>query len=122
MEFADYGGVTGYDIIARAADPSLLRLELDLGWVFVGGADPLSVLARHADRVDMLHVKDFAPDPARPLGYRCVDLGQGLIDLPPILRNARAQGVKYIFVEQEAPYVRPVFDSLATARSYLTGL
>jgi sugar phosphate isomerase/epimerase len=121
MEFADHDGITGYDLITRA-DLRLLRLEIDLGWVLVGGADPLEVLARHADRVDMLHVKDFVRDPAQPLGWRSVDVGRGVIDWPPILRKAREQGVQYLYVEQEAPYVRPVFDSLATARTYLTGL
>jgi sugar phosphate isomerase/epimerase len=122
MEFADHGGVTGYDIITRAADPQHLRLEIDLGWVFVGGADPLTVLTRHADRVDMLHVKDFAKDASQPLGFRCVDVGQGLINWAPILKKAREQRVSFIYVEQEAPYTRPVFDSLATARTYLTAL
>jgi sugar phosphate isomerase/epimerase len=88
----------------------------------VGGADPLEVLVRHADRVDMLHVKDFVRDPSQPLGFRSVDVGQGLIDWRPILTAARRQGVKYLYVEQEAPYVRPVFDSLATARKFLTSL
>jgi sugar phosphate isomerase/epimerase len=122
MEFADHGGVTGYDLISRAADPSLLRLEVDLGWVFVGGGDPLAVLARHADRIDMLHVKDFVRDPSQPLGFRSVDVGQGLVPLAAILKQARHQRVQYLYVEQEAPYVRPVFDSLATARTWLTRL
>jgi sugar phosphate isomerase/epimerase len=122
MEFADHDGVTGYDIITRAASPELLRLEIDLGWVFVGGGDPLTILTRHADRVDMLHVKDFVRDPSQRTGFRAVDVGQGLLDLPPILKKAREQHVKYIYVEQEAPYVRPVFDSLATAKTYLEEL
>ena len=88
----------------------------------MGGADPLTVLTKHADRVDMLHVKDFAKDASQPLGFRCVDVGQGLINWAPILKKAREQGVSYIYVEQEAPYTRPVFDSLATARTYLTAL
>jgi sugar phosphate isomerase/epimerase len=120
MEFIDHDGVTGYDIITRAADPSLLRLEIDLGWVLVGGGDPLEVLEKHADRVDMLHVKDFVHDPSQTLGFRSVDVGQGLIDWRPVLTAARKQGVKYLYVEQEAPYVRPVFESLATARNFLT--
>ena len=66
--------------------------------------------------VDMLHVKDFVRDPSQTLGFRSVDVGQGLIDWRPVLTAARKQGVKYLYVEQEAPYVRPVFDSLATAR------
>jgi sugar phosphate isomerase/epimerase len=122
MEFIDHDGVKGYDIIAGAADPDLLRLEIDLGWVLVGGADPLDVLVKHADRVDMLHVKDFVRDPGQTLGYRSVDVGQGMIHWRPVLDAAKRQDVKFIFVEQEAPYVRPVFDSLATARGFLTGL
>jgi sugar phosphate isomerase/epimerase len=122
MEFIDHDGVTGYDIITHAADPAHLRLEIDLGWVLVGGGDPLEVLVRHADRVDMLHVKDFVRDPSQPLGFRSVDVGQGLIDWRPVLTAARRQGVKYLYVEQEAPYVRPVFESLATARKFLTSL
>jgi sugar phosphate isomerase/epimerase len=72
------------------------------------------------DRVDMLHVKDFVHDPSQTLGFRSVDVGQGLIDWRPVLTAARKQGVKYLYVEQEAPYVRPVFESLATARNFLT--
>jgi sugar phosphate isomerase/epimerase len=120
MEFADHGGVTGYDLITRALDPEQLRLEIDLGWVLVGGGDPLDVLVRHADRVDMLHIKDFVRDPSQPLGWRSVDVGQGLIDWRPVLTAARKQGVKYLFVEQEAPYAKPVLDSLAAARTFLT--
>ncbi len=122
MEFTDHDGVRGYDLIAKAADPADLRLEIDLGWVLVGGADPLQVLTAHADRVDMLHVKDFVRAPEDKLGWRSVDVGAGAIDWRPVLTAARTQGVKYLFVEQEAPYVRPVFDSLATARGFLTGL
>ncbi len=122
MEFIDHDGIKGYDLVARAADPAHLGLEIDLGWVLVGGGDPLDVLVRHADRVDMLHVKDFVRDPSQTLGFRSVDVGQGLIDWRPVLTAARKQGVKYLYVEQEAPYVRPVFDSLTTARDFLTRL
>ncbi len=122
MEFTDHGGVTGYEVITKGTDPALVRLEIDLGWVLVGGADPLTVLKRHAGRVDMLHIKDFVHDPGQLLGYRSVDLGQGLIDWPPVLNEARRQGVHFLFVEQEGPYLRPVFDSLATDRAFLTKL
>jgi sugar phosphate isomerase/epimerase len=121
MEFIDHGGVCGYDLIT-AVDPEHLRLELDLGWVKVGGRDPLATVKRYGRRIDMLHIKDFAVDASQALGYRCVEVGQGIIDWPPVLKQARAQGVKYIFVEQEPPYVRPIFASLATTRDYLVRL
>ena len=122
MEFADHDGVTGYDIITKAADPEHLRLEIDLGWVMVGGADPLEILVKHAHQVDMLHVKDFVRDPSEKIGWRPVDVGAGTIHWPPVLAAARKQGVKYLFVEQEGPYAKPVFDSLAAARTFLTAL
>ena len=122
MEFADHGGVTGYEILTRGVDAEHLRLEIDLGWVKVGGADPLTVLKRYAGRVDMLHIKDFVPDASQAIGYRCVEIGQGIIDWPPILKAARAQKVSHIFVEQEAPYVKPIFTSLEMTRDYLRKL
>ena len=122
MEFADHDGVTGYDIITKATDPEHMRLEIDLGWVMVGGADPLDILVKHAGRVDMLHVKDFVRDPNEKIGWRPVDVGAGTIHWPPVLAAARKQGVKYLYVEQEGPYAKPVFDSLAAARTFLTKL
>ena len=93
MEFLDHGGVKGYDLIRTR--PSLRdqpRPEIDLGWVLVGGADPLAVMKKHADRVDMLHVKDFVHDASQPMGWRCVDVGKGVIDWGSALRLRQEVG------------------------------
>ena len=117
MEFYDHGGITGYSLIAGASED--LRLEVDLGWVKVGGADPLSVVKQYAGRIDMLHVKDMVVDPSQPIGYRSVEVGKGIIDWKPVLEAARHEKVQMAIIEQEPPYVRDIFQSLTISRDYL---
>jgi sugar phosphate isomerase/epimerase len=54
------GGATGYDILLRETDPKLVKLEVDAGWMAAGGADPAALIAANADRVRLLHFKDFS--------------------------------------------------------------
>ena len=37
FEFKDYGGQTGYDLLLKETDPALVKLELDCGWMTIGG-------------------------------------------------------------------------------------
>ena len=123
MEFVDLGdGTCGYDLLLAATDPHELRLEMDLGWVRVGGRDPASMIRTHADRLDLLHVKDMVRDPASPTGFRSVEVGQGLIDWHVVFEAARAAKLQGYFVEQEAPFRRPILESLAMSREYLRTL
>ena len=122
MEFRDFGGVSGYDILLGAVPADLLRLEIDLGWVAASGRDPVQVLKAHTGRVDLLHVKDMVADPAAPTGYRSVELGAGMIDWRSVFRAAGAAGIQGFFVEQEPPYRRPVLESLGISADYLRGI
>ncbi len=123
MEFIDLGdGTCGYDLLLAATHPRELRLELDLGWVLVGGRDPAATIRTYAERVDLLHVKDMVKDPASPTGYRCVEVGQGLIDWHAVFEAAHAVKLQEYFVEQEAPFRRPIFESLAMSREFLRAI
>ena len=120
MEFHDVDGTMGYDILVGSTPD--LRLEMDLGWVLVGGKDPVAMMKKYADRIDLLHVKDMVADATAPVGYRSVEVGSGLIDWKSVFTTAHKIGVKGYFVEQEAPYLKPVLTSLAESRAYLAGL
>lgn len=122
MEFADLGGTCGYDLLLSATSPEQLRLELDLGWVLVGGRDPASTIRTYADRVDLLHVKDMVKDPASPTGFRSVEVGQGQIDWHGVFEAAHAVKLQGYYVEQEAPFKRPILESLAMSREYLRAI
>ena len=111
FEFRDLGnGKTGYDILLAETDPSVVKFEVDCGWMKVAGKDPIDYLTRLRDRIVMLHIKDFknltkpitalmAPDAPEP-----TELGRGSIDLKPIVKAGLTAGVKHIFVEQEPPF------------------
>ena len=121
MEFHDLGGgQTGYDLIAGSTPD--LRLEMDIGWVVVGGADPVALINKYAGRVDLLHVKDMKKDPAGPFGFYSTELGNGVIDWPAVFKAGHAAGVQGYFVEQEAPYVKPILDSLKISTDYLKAM
>ncbi|RAK50749.1 sugar phosphate isomerase/epimerase family protein [Phenylobacterium deserti] len=119
MEFAEAGGIIPMEEIIKAG----VRAELDVGWAAVAGADPVAFLRKHAGKVDLLHVKDIAtrpnatgPEPAS------TEVGRGVVDWPAVFAAARATGVRSWFVEQEAPYRRPPFESLAISYEYVRKL
>lgn len=123
MEFIDLGdGTCGYDLLMAATSARELRVELDLGWVFVGGRDPAATIRKYADRVDLLHVKDMIRDPASATGFRSVEVGQGLIDWRAVFKAAHEVNLQGYFVEQEAPFKRPILESLAMSREYLRSI
>jgi sugar phosphate isomerase/epimerase len=123
MEFIDLGnGQTGYDILMAAAPANQLRAELDLGWVAVAGSDPVAMMKKYADRLDLLHVKDMIKDAAIPAGFRSTEIGKGMIDWKPVFAAARELGVKNYFIEQEPPYLKPVIESLTESRAHIAGL
>ena len=126
VEFAEYDGQRGYDVILANTDPALVKLELDVAWAVAGGVDPMALLEKHADRIRLLHVKGLKARPA--LGHYGSDFASGVvgtgdvIDWPPFLAAARRAGVVHAFVEQEPPHVQPIMQSLAACRDYLQSL
>jgi sugar phosphate isomerase/epimerase len=120
-------GTIPYEVLIERTDPELVKLEIDCGWLVVGGGDPVDYLARYPGRAPLLHVKDFLPVPdaerGKPGPRYGAELGRGTIDYAPILAAARASGLEHYYVEQEGPYTRmPPLDSAAVAYDYLRGL
>lgn len=124
MEFAPVEGTTGWDVLMRETNPSLVGFEMDVGWVAASGRDPVEVLRHHPGRVKMLHVKDV--DPSTTPNYVgqqvSAPVGKGVVRWPELLHLARAQAVTGYFVEQEPPFVTDAFDAMAQSIAYLKGL
>jgi sugar phosphate isomerase/epimerase len=107
-EFISSSEGTLLDTIARHTDPERVSFEVDVFWARAGGADPARVIASLAGRVPLLHLKDMrrglvlppasssAPDDAD------VVAGTGQLDVPSILRAARASGTRLLYVEDES--------------------
>jgi len=61
-EFAQIGDTTGYDIFAENLDDQV-HIQLDVGWVLVGGADPIRFIADHPENVQITHMKNMTVNP-----------------------------------------------------------
>ena len=112
MEFHQIDGVVPYVELLRLTDPAHVTMEMDCGWVVVGGGNPIDYLRKYPTRISMLHVKDFKGITARSSIRNVptiVELGQGSIDYRPIFEEAAKAGVvKHCFVEQEGYNVPPM--------------
>ena len=124
-EFHKVDGVVPFDELVSRTDPSKVTMEMDCGWVIVGGGDPIACLQKYPTRISMLHVKDFKKSAApfsntnRPV---IAELGQGSIDYRPILQAAAKTGrIKHCFVEQEG-FDMPPMESLKVDADYMRKL
>ena len=118
------GAGTLFDLLLAKTDPRFVHLQLDTYHVAFPGQDPVRLLQKHAGRFRTLHLKDlrretvgdhsgdFREADARPLG-------QGRIDWPALLREARRQSVKWYIVEEETA---AVWQAVTESMQYLATL
>ena len=116
VDFAPLERRLPFDVLLEASDPQLVRIELDLYWIERAGQDPYRYFNRWPGRCKLVHIKDSlgAPD------HQITEVGAGIIDWPPLLASARAEGVEYFFVEQDVS--KKPLASIRTSFSYLKKL
>ena len=100
------------DIILEQTDPAYVFFEMDLFWTYAGGADAISLLKNNSGRYKMMHIKDMKEskhfegngDNASewiPLFPYIANAGEGIFDLPKIIKTAKDNGMEHFFVEQD---------------------
>ena len=100
-------GSVPYDVFVERLDPSVVRLQLDVGNMLMGGGDPMSYLDTYRDRYCSFHLKDVVADRSTD-----VELGRGTFDFARFLARVPAVNDKPCYVEHESAK-----DELAAARS-----
>lgn len=92
-------GARPLELMAQAG----LTLELDLGWVARAGEDPAKWVAKYADQIAAVHVKDIATagDCTDEDGW--ADVGHGTLDWASIHAACAAAGVSHYVVEHDNP-------------------
>src|ERR1700722_13295420 len=103
-EFGKENGVVFYDELLRLTDPKLVTFEMDCGWVFSAGRNPLDYIQKTPERFPLLHIKDVEREANGQ--YRSHVLGTGKANYAPIIRAAT--GLKQYFVEQEEFDIDPI--------------
>lgn len=112
-EFDKDNGKVLYDVLLEKTDARLVKMELDLGWVFVTGNDPLQYFKKYPGRFPLWHLKDMDV-----VQKHSVEFGKGQLDISAILKSAKQSGMKHFFVEQEE-YAQTAMESLQEDYDYL---
>ena len=92
---------TTFDVLVEETDPALVTMQLDLGWTYIAGVDPLELFKAHPGRFELWHIKDvfglkkvnrsLGPN-ARVSSMALVPVGTGHIDFKPVFAKPRSPG------------------------------
>jgi sugar phosphate isomerase/epimerase len=111
VEFRNYDGQTGYSVLMKETDPSLVKFEVDCGWMINGGGDPVEYFQRYPHRFPLVHLKDFTATTTKSTALAPgtehqapTELGHGQINFQPILEEAKKIGMQHCFVDQDPPF------------------
>lgn len=129
------------DRLLSTVPETLLQPELDTCWVSYGGVDPAKQIRKYANRLDVVHLKDYnlltAPEqmpmwellekgilsekPAKKseVGFRYAPVGSGLNHWDPILDAVKASTAQYVVVEQDDSKDRDPLEAAAMSRRFL---
>jgi sugar phosphate isomerase/epimerase len=129
FEFLPLEGKRPYDTLLESTDPNLVKMELDLCWITVAGADPLQYFDKYPGRFPLVHVKDVKKMPqisaggGQDFGDSLKDMtsvGHGIIDWKRIFAQSQKAGIKHYIVEHDKP-ANP-FQSITESYEYLEKL
>ena len=107
-------GTPGLDQLYAAADPGLLKAELDIAWTQIGGGVPAEYIKKLSNRLPLVHLKDFNPNET-PIWRPC---GQGLVDWDAALAACNDAGVEFGAIELDESPGDP-FDAVRESVEFL---
>ncbi len=113
-------GEYGLDFLYESIPAELLQTELDECWVHYAGLDPVAYLKKYSGRSPVVHLKDYyadgkqEDDPYALIGlnedkkkantaFEFRPLGEGVLDVPSVIKAAQEAGSKWLIVEQDQP-------------------
>lgn len=118
----------------------LLNPEFDTCWLSYGGYSPAEYIRKYAQRVDVIHLKDYKlknmeqkpmyaqvaekgwgirPEKRSDAGFGYTPLGTGVEDFDPIMEAARESNARYLIVEQDESRERDPLEAAAMSRAFL---
>lgn len=71
----------------------------DIAHIAAAGSDPTELMRRYADRMPLVHLKDYQPDP-----FSFTALGEGVVDVREVIRTlAEIKFDDWVVIELDAP-------------------
>jgi sugar phosphate isomerase/epimerase len=124
-EFAPLkGGTTGLEILLKETSTDTVVFQLDTGWAAAAGIAPEKLLARHAHRFQLMHLKDARASTKPNFTGRLepVEIGAGKLDWGSLLPAAFESGVRKFYVEEDPPFTLDRFEAVARSFRHLSGV
>jgi len=116
IEFRRIGGRTILETLYEETDPRFLQGEPDTYWVQYGGGCTVSWVRYLAQRLPIIHYKDYMVTEDNQVTF--TEIGNGNLDWPHITAAAEAAGCEWFSVEQDTCPGDP-FASLAQSYNYM---
>ena len=96
-----------FDYLVQKTKPKFVNFEMDIYWVKNPGQDPAAWLRKYPKRWKAMHMKDQQKGtPGNANGQTDVEwnvvVGSGNQDIPAVMQEARKNGVRYYFIEDES--------------------
>ena len=126
------------EVLMDSIPADALSLQPDLGWMQIGGADPLYFLKKYTDRCPIVHVKDFYTTNQRLIGnpfdlrlsrggpgrgnFEFRPCGYGVSNIPAQMPFIDACHPDWILTDQDVAYDRDRFEDLKLGLDYMKKL
>lgn len=95
FEFEEMEGQLPYDLLLSETDADLVKMELDLCWIYAAGYSAVDYMKAHPGRFPLFHVKDY--NDAKEI----CPVGSGNVDFASIFAAADIGGLKHAFIEHD---------------------
>jgi sugar phosphate isomerase/epimerase len=102
-----------YDFILKNTDPELVAQQMDVGNMLGAGGIALDLLKKYPGRFELMHVKDEIKSTTGQGmdGYDSTILGEGVMPVKEIVKEARKNGgTSQFIIEQESYQGKDPFD------------
>jgi sugar phosphate isomerase/epimerase len=111
FEFIAQDGQLPYDVLLTATDANLVKMEMDLYWIYKAKQNPIALFNKYPGRFPLWHVKDMDKTPKQFF----TEVGNGVIPFKDIFAQSKKAGLKYFYNEQD---VTPGDPLLSMTQSY----
>ncbi len=109
-EFQPYKDGTLLDLLFKETNPKTVHYEMDIFWIVFPGQDPVKLFQRYGRRWELVHLKDMRKGTVTGALTGGTDvrndaaIGDGIMNIPAILKAAKRARVKWYFIEDESPW------------------
>lgn len=114
FEFKQENGKYPYEILLDSTDKDLVKMEMDIYWIYRAKQDPIALFNKHPGRFPLWHVKDMDSTPKQMF----TEVGNGVIPFKEIFKHQKKSGLDYFFNEQDICPGDP-FNSITQSYTYI---